>query len=72
MKTKLNLLTLFAVSALMVIIWYGTKTTDLDDAQDTLPFGEFGDPKSVSLRGQRVNTVVTDVQTDASHPKVSY
>jgi len=84
MKTKLNLLTLFAVSALMVVIWYGTKTTDLDDAQDTLPFGEFGDPKSVSLRGQRVldpqkvaaftgnNTVATDVQTDASHPKVSY
>ena len=63
MRTKRIIMALFAVSALLTVVWYGMKTTDLDDAQDTLPVDrriltlnfvrEFVDPKSVSLRGRR-------------------
>ena len=81
------LLTLFAVSALLAVICYErTKTTDLNDAQGTLSFEEFVDPRSVSLRGRRAldpqdevaalpmnnEFATTDGQMDAVRPKVSY
>mmetsp|Transcript_2833 Transcript_2833/g.4340 ORF Transcript_2833/g.4340 Transcript_2833/m.4340 type:complete len:380 (+) Transcript_2833:126-1265(+) len=53
MWTRFIILTLCAVSALLMVIRHGMKMTVLDDAQDTLPVGEFGDPRSISLRGRR-------------------
>ena len=79
MWTKLIILTLFAVSALLAVTWHGMKTTDLDDiTQDTLQVGEVADHRSVSLRGRRAlglswnNAFDIVVRTDVSHPKVSY
>ena len=86
MRTKEVIILNFAVSALlMAVIWFGRmKTTDLNDFQGTLPFGEFVDPRSVSLRGRRAldpqevvalpgnNQFVTDGQMDILPPKISY
>lgn len=87
MRTKVIIPTLFAVSALLAVICYDrTKTTDLNDARGTLPFEEFVDPRSVSLRGRRAldpqdevatlpgnnKFATTDGQMDVVRPKVSY
>ena len=90
MRTKVIILTLlFAVSALLAVICYDrTKTTDLNDAQGTLPFDveEYVDPRSVTLRGRRAldpqevaalpgnnEFATTDGQMDnVILPKVSY
>ena len=80
--TKLIILTPFAVSAaLLSVIWYGrVKTTD----PDALPFEDFVDPRSISLRGRRAldpqevevgnnEFAATDGQMDnIVLPKVSY
>ncbi len=88
MWTKLTILTLFAVSALLAVIGFEMKTTDLDDiTQDNLRVGEVaGNNISVSLRGRRalglsskkaysiVDRTTSPIidRTDGSQPKVSY
>lgn len=84
MWTKLIILTLFAVSALLAVNWCEPlKLTDLDNTQDTL---QLADPRSASLRGRRALSLgwhnafsFVDrtpspivVRTDSSQPKVSY